>query len=192
MSDTEDTQTFIGRIYEIVNDVDDEFYIGSTKDRLSRRMYGHRGKVKQGRTSTIYSKMRELGTDQFRIVLIEEIECASIDELRRCEQKHIRERRPTLNKLCAAIDDERREEIKKEAKEYDRKKYVKGRTKIIERVKQHYVDNREERLAYQITLSAKYREAKTFHCEACDHAFKSNNHLQRHFTSQKHKRNTQE
>jgi predicted GIY-YIG superfamily endonuclease len=207
MSDTEAKQTFTGRVYEIVNDVDDEIYIGSTKDRLSRRMYKHRGKAVEGQPSKIYTKMSELGVDAFRIVLIEEVECASKDELRRCEQKHIRERKPELNTRCAHVDDERIEEVRKYNAAYgatyksthsarlkdDNQEYYKENAERIKaRTQTHRQTHALQTREYQTTIRARYIAEKAFYCELCDHAFDSNSNLQRHFTSKTHQRNTQE
>jgi predicted GIY-YIG superfamily endonuclease len=37
-----------GKIYRLVNDVDNEFYVGSTCDLLSKRLYGHKKDAKEG------------------------------------------------------------------------------------------------------------------------------------------------
>jgi hypothetical protein len=62
-----------GKIYQILNTVDDACYVGSTCQALSKRMAYHRKartrKVKH--TKGIYSKMLEIGVDKFYIELIE-------------------------------------------------------------------------------------------------------------------------
>ena len=61
-----------GRIYKILNHVDNECYVGSTCQPLSKRMTLHR----RGANSTkkqhypLYTKMREYGIENFYIELI--------------------------------------------------------------------------------------------------------------------------
>lgn len=89
------------KIYKLVNDVNDEIYVGSTASTLTKRLYGHKYSVKRGKTSKIYSFMRDLGLEHFRIVLIEAFECKNKDELRKREQYYIDELKPCLN-MCGA------------------------------------------------------------------------------------------
>ena len=73
----------LGKVYIIVNDVNDIIYTGSTAvPRLSTRMSGHRVSSKDvTQTSGIYTAMRTLGIDHFRIVLHHVFPCNSKDEL---------------------------------------------------------------------------------------------------------------
>src|SRR5687768_7109296 len=99
-----------GKMYRINNDIDDEFYIGGTTQKLSPRMAGHRQKVLDGRTSTLYNHMRALGVEHFRIVLIEKFPCESKEELRAREDALLREMKPTLNSIQAVRDMEKKRE----------------------------------------------------------------------------------
>lgn len=69
-----------GKIYKLVNDVNDMIYIGSTTTTLSRRFSGHKAHAKAA-SSNIYTAMRELGCDHFKIVLIELFPCTCKAEL---------------------------------------------------------------------------------------------------------------
>ena len=53
---------FFGKIYEVVNDINDTVYIGSTaQPNLSNRMRDHRSRAKDPtRTSPLYLAMREM------------------------------------------------------------------------------------------------------------------------------------
>ena len=55
-----------GKIYCIRNNIDDDIYIGSTCQKLSKRFSNHKS-VMNGykRDRKIYSKMRELGKENF-------------------------------------------------------------------------------------------------------------------------------
>lgn len=69
-----------GKIYKLVNDVNDMIYIGSTTTTMSRRFSGHKNQSKTA-SSNIYTAMRELGCDHFKIVLIELFPCTCKAEL---------------------------------------------------------------------------------------------------------------
>ena len=62
------------KIYKIVNDIDDDIYIGATCQALSKRMAEHRKSMKSKRDSHIklYKKMNEIGVEHFKILLVEE------------------------------------------------------------------------------------------------------------------------
>jgi len=67
-----------GKIYKVVNDVNDMVYIGSTTTPLSKRMSGHR-LIKD--TSRFHESMRTIGNDHFQIILIELFPCTCKAEL---------------------------------------------------------------------------------------------------------------
>ena len=66
-----------GKVYKIINDCDDEIYVGSTCDSLSRRMSGHRRKSKVVPERKIYVHFDIHGVSNFRIVLIENYPCST-------------------------------------------------------------------------------------------------------------------
>jgi len=71
-----------GKIYKIINTVDDNVYIGSTTSAIYRRMANHRGKSRNlKKTSVFYEHMRKIGVEHFKIVLIKLFPCNSKDEL---------------------------------------------------------------------------------------------------------------
>jgi len=75
-----------GKIYKVINTVDDKIYIGSTVRRLCDRMGNHRSAANgEIRTSKFYKHIRNLGIEHFKIVLIEAIKCNSKEELERAE-----------------------------------------------------------------------------------------------------------
>ena len=78
-----------GKVYKIVNDIDDYIYIGSTVDRLSSRMAKHRFDVKNTNDNRkLYQHMRKYGVEQFRIILLEEYSCCNKDQLLQREHFH--------------------------------------------------------------------------------------------------------
>ena len=88
-----------GKIYQLLNSVTQDVYVGSTCSSLSKRFYNHRINMKfQG--CEVYKKMKEIGADNFYIELIEAYPCNSKSELNAREGHYIRER-GTLN-MCIA------------------------------------------------------------------------------------------
>jgi len=73
-----------GKIYKIVNDENDKFYIGSTIQPLYKRMYHHRSK-----DHSCMSKKLGVDIKDCIIVLVENIQCKDKDELLRKERYYI-------------------------------------------------------------------------------------------------------
>ena len=71
------------KVYTIVNDINDIIYVGSTaQPYLCSRWSGHKRDSKDEKnTSGIYTAMRAIGIDHFRIVLHHVFPCNSKDEL---------------------------------------------------------------------------------------------------------------
>ena len=89
------------KIYKILNDINDEVYVGSTTQSLSKRMAKHRGDMNTKRSLKfkfkLYDLMRELGSEYFYVELIEEYPCDNVEQLRAREGVFIRQM-ATLNK----------------------------------------------------------------------------------------------
>jgi hypothetical protein len=128
-----------GRVYKIVNDVDDDIYIGSTTTKLGKRWSNHKAHAKIHPNRTIYSKMNSIGIEHFQIVLIERLRCDNKKILRDREQHYIELYQPTLNTYTAytgiAINDD-----------YDKQYHINNREHRIEQMKQYHIENRERRL----------------------------------------------
>jgi len=130
-----------GRIYKIVNDVDDKIYVGSTTLSLCRRMTNHRCDAKKGKTFKLYQHVRDIGIGHFRIVLIEKYPCDDREELRKREEHFIRQLNPQLNtfKAYQSLEERRQYNIVR-SKQYQ----VENKEKIAKRSKQYYLDNKEK------------------------------------------------
>jgi hypothetical protein len=71
-----------GKIYKIINTVDDKLYIGSSIQKLHNRMNNHRTNASNSKKQSIlYEHMRRLGVEHFKIILIKLYPCASNEEL---------------------------------------------------------------------------------------------------------------
>lgn len=95
-----------GKIYKIVNNVDEQIYIGSTCLTLPKRIYHHKSKAKKSVTVPVYKYLGDIGWENVDIILIEDYPCASKRELERRERYWIDELKPALNKLRPAAIEE--------------------------------------------------------------------------------------
>ena len=85
-----------GKIYKILNNIDDEIYIGSTSEPLSRRMARHRSLANTNPYNKWYKHMVDIGIDKFYIELVENYPCNNNDELR-AKEGHVIRQCGTLN-----------------------------------------------------------------------------------------------
>jgi hypothetical protein len=159
------------KLYKITCSCCDKIYVGSTYDTkgLSNRMYNHRSDCNKGRTSKLYTHMREQGFDKFNISLIEIVNVCDIDELHKKEQEKVEE----LNTINNGLNERRAYasvEVKKQQKRISDVKYNKNnRTKINETVKL-YRDNLP----------------KSYICECCNYSVSRKDSYDRHCKSKKH------
>jgi hypothetical protein len=124
-----------GKIYCIRNSIDDDIYVGSTTQPLSKRMAWHRQSSTQQKKKhyKLYQKMNNIGIDHFYIELYEQYPCQSKEELFRKEGETMRELKPVLNNKIQGRTLEEWLEDNKEYLEKDRKeRYAKNRDKILE------------------------------------------------------------
>ena len=91
-----------GKIYKLVNSVDDKIYVGSTCLSLSKRFYEHK---KQARHKPLpaHIHLNTIGWDNVRIILIENVIAETKDQLLQREQHYIDLLNPSLNKLSAYV-----------------------------------------------------------------------------------------
>ena len=141
-----------GKIYKITNDYNDEVYVGSTCDLLTKRFSNHKGDHIKERCKNmpIYKLMNEIGFDRFRIELIEDYPCQDRYQLRQREGHFIREF-GTLNvKIAGNIVDKREydkeyREINKEKKKENDKKYNENNKKKIQEYHKEWRENNKEK-----------------------------------------------
>ena len=108
-----------GKIYKILNNIDDEIYVGSTTETLGQRMAKHRHSMKAKPQYKLYKHMHELDVGNFYIELIENYPCNDVYALRAREGDVIRQI-ATLNKQIAGrTQKERYQETIEDKKAYD-------------------------------------------------------------------------
>jgi len=150
-------------------------YIGSTTQPLSKRLAIHRSNYKRylkgsGTYTTSFKIFEEC--DDYRIELIEAVECKNKEELHKIEGKWIRETPNYVNKYISGRDrKERYQDNQQQIKEH----YQENKIKILEKRKEHYQDNKIEILE---------KQKQPFVCE-CGSTIRLNDKA-RHFKTTKH------
>jgi hypothetical protein len=198
-----------GKIYKIWSLETDEIYVGSTCCPLYKRMFKHRESFRLGTKShyKLYREMERLGEPSFRIELVEDYPCDSIDELHKREGFWIRELKASLNtRMAGRTKQEYYLEHLEETKEYKKKwqqenkdklkekhydYYQKHKQEILSRVKENTKLHYDERKHY----AKKYREenkeqiqahkSETHICTVCGSTY-TNCHKARHERTKKH------
>jgi group I intron endonuclease len=87
-----------GKIYKLVNNVDDKIYIGSTCTTLARRKSDHKASSKKKPNRPVYQHVNAIGWDNVEIILIEAFACNNKMELEKRERYYIDSLKPELNK----------------------------------------------------------------------------------------------
>ena len=128
-----------GKIYKILNNIDDEIYVGSTIETLGQRMAKHRRNMKTTPHYKLYKHMHELGVESFYIELVENCPCNDVYELRAREGHYIRQI-GTLNKR---IEGRTHKEWCADNCEYLLAQQKKYRDTHKEGMKQYRKDNKE-------------------------------------------------
>tara|TARA_R110002012_G_scaffold46121_2_gene122193 strand:+ start:3115 stop:3672 length:558 start_codon:yes stop_codon:yes gene_type:complete len=130
-----------GKIYKIINDENDKFYIGSTIQKLCDRMTNHRTNKK------FRCAIHNLGLDLYKcsIILIEKYPCKDNEELRKKEREYF----DKYKKECKALFLNIRRPIitKEEKRELHRIKATEWNNKNKE--KHDTYQNSEERKEYR-------------------------------------------
>jgi hypothetical protein len=163
---------YIAKVYKLTNSVDDKWYLGSTKDRLAKRIGGHRSKARAGRTSNIYNHMRETGVANWVITLIESKTVANKEEQLRFEREKLDELK---NDNC--LNCYRPHVTAEENKE---------RHRVADRAWK--IANPEQRRAADRASKARIISENRYHCAVCDHSFQTPYQLRRHNTTRRHQR----
>ena len=133
-----------GKIYKILNTENDDVYIGSTTQKLSKRMTNHRIQAKNGKNHLLYQQMREIGDDKFYIELIEEFPCENLEQLNKREGEFIREVATLNKKVAGRTKKEYKNDYKEHISEKGKQYYQDNREEILQRQRKHYKGHQEE------------------------------------------------
>jgi len=126
-----------GKIYKLVNNVDDKIYVGSTCGSLRLRKSRHKAKSNACPDRPVYKHLNRVGWDNIEIILVETYECKNKAELHARERHWIDELKPELNKVLPL-------QTKKEwQKKYDRQRYHNNKETEKERYRKYHERVRE-------------------------------------------------
>ena len=165
-----------GKIYKLVSNHTDKIYIGSTcKERLCQRLTKHKSCYKEWlKNDKRYISSFELfRLGDVEIVLLENINCKTKDELHKKEREYIEKFKDIIvNKITPIItkieDNERnkkyRIEHKEEIKQYQKEHYENNKQELKQRNK-IYRENHKEELKQK---TYKYREEHNEEIKAYD------------------------
>lgn len=152
------------KIYKMVDQVNGYFYIGSTCNPLSKRLYRHKCDAKKHPEQKNYKYFNEIGFDNVKIVLIEEHYLENREQLIREEDKVIQmylHDEKCLNSIRAFVTPEearakygeqrkiRYQEHKEEELATNKKYRDLNRDAIIQQKRMAYKNNRTELLEQQ-------------------------------------------
>ena len=105
-----------GKIYQILNKVNDEVYVGSNTQPLYKRLSVHKNNSKP-RNYNLYKLIHEIGEDKYYIELIETYPCNSKGELNAREGYYIRERGSLNQQIAGRTNNNGRKKTKNEYKQ---------------------------------------------------------------------------
>lgn len=129
-----------GKIYKVINTVNEDIYIGSTTQNLIIRLTSHFSASNVGtsrRNSLLNNCIKDIGKDNFSIELIEKVECNTKEELLIREQYYIDLLKPKLNQFNAI---KQSEDFYKNNK---KKVYQENKDFFLEKSKKYYAENKE-------------------------------------------------
>lgn len=92
-----------GKVYKLINDVDEKIYVGSTTQSLAVRKGAHKRNARRNPERTVYAHINAIGWSNVRIILIENVSCQNSEQLRSREQHYIDLLRPELNRIQAHV-----------------------------------------------------------------------------------------
>ena len=92
-----------GKIYKLVNTVNDKIYVGSTCLSLTKRLSSHKAMAKS-KPAPAHIHLNEIGWENIRIILVESVNAQNKDQLLQREQHYIDLLSPSLNKNSAYVN----------------------------------------------------------------------------------------
>ena len=171
-----------GKIYKLVNNIDDKIYVGSTCTTLVKRKHEHKKKSKRCPDRRIYKHILAVSWDNASIILIENFPCESKDELVRRERYWYDQLKPDLNhdKPCILVEElegynkQYYEEHKEHINEMNKKYYEKHKEHLTKQQKEYNKNNKEigrkssekyrEKNKEWITEKRNEKKKETFEC----------------------------
>ena len=143
-----------GKVYRLVNNVDEKFYIGSTCNPLHKRKNGHKRDAAKFPEQPVYKHLNTIGWDNVEIILIESYPCNSKAELEARERYWIEFMKPVLNKVIPTRTPKERYQATPEIFiQRAKKRYEMKSNEILQQQKKYYEENKEK-------FARKYKDKK--------------------------------
>ena len=184
-----------GKIYKLVNSVDNEIYIGSSCSRLSSRKAEHKIMSKRKPNYRVYEHLNSIGWDNVSIILVENVNCQNREQLLMRERYYIDLLKPSLNKVIPLRTvKEYYEENKEKLVEQSKKYYNQNKEHIAQRRKQYYNANKNNLLEKCKTYREKNKNVisekgkEKIRCCYCDVNISKSN-ISQHIKRNKHIKN---
>lgn len=136
-----------GKIYRLVSNIDDEFYVGSTCNPLHKRLYHHKQDARK-KNMIVYQHFNTIGMENVSIVLLEEYPCENKMQLEKRERYWIEKLKPKLNKNIPTRSFE----------EYQKYYREKNKEKLSLLKHEYYHNNKEQISTYQKEYRENHRE----------------------------------
>ena len=167
-----------GKIYELVNDVDDKIYVGSTTRAVSKRKGDHKALSTIYPNRKIYKHLNSIGWKHDSIVLVEKYPCKDKEELIKREHYYFKQLGASLNtnvpgRTMKQYCEDNKDKIPERKKQYRQE----NKDKIRERKKQYRQENKDK---------IRERQKQIILCECGCNISRS--HMNRHTRTNKHKR----
>ena len=139
-----------GKIYRLVNNVDEKYYIGSTCNPLHKRKNRHKRDAVKSPTQPVYKHLNIIGWENVEIILIESFPCNSKAELEARERYWIELLKPALNKaIPTRTPKERYQATPEKFIERAKKRYVTKSNEILQQKKKYYATKSNQILQQQ-------------------------------------------
>ena len=134
-----------GKIYKLINDVDDKEYVGSTIQTLAQRKGSHKKDAVKKPHTRAYQHLNKIGWDNVKIILVENYPCDNKEELTAREAYWIRELKAELNKVIPSrTKKEYYQEHKEDILAKEKAKYQENKETILEKSKVYRENNKEK------------------------------------------------
>ena len=167
------------RVYKIYWSTNDETYIGSTRQSLSRRMTGHRSKCRHNQKMTsipLFKAIKNYGYD-FSYIELETKRVKERTEQLKLETEWIQRLKPSLNRQNPHRT---REEALRYYKTYNKHRTEEQKTNQRELRKKWETQNKKQRKIYKQDLARKHLHEETYKCITCYKVFTRAYSLSRH------------
>ena len=170
------------KIYKVLNTVDDEVYVGSTTQSLSKRMGKHRRNATQ-RNTQFYQHMNKIGISNFYMELIETYPCNSTDELHKREGEWIRQM-GTLNQIVSGRTMQQYREDNKDKIREQKQQYREDNKDKIREQTQQYREQNKDKIREQ---NQHYREHNSNICTCVCGSLVSKINMCKHIKTDRHR-----